>query len=336
MINPTWVPTILRKFNLDLVEMGISSNGYEYIVDIRDDLTGWIEARMLVRKSSDKIAEFLWQDVICRFGCIPQITTDNGTEFQKAVDTLTQKYGITIIRASPYNPPANGMIERGHRTWINSIWKLCGKRKEQWSHWFYHALWADRVTTRRTTGFSPYYLLYGRPHLFPFNINDETWYTVKWHDIETTEELLAVRALQIRRLHVDRKKAATKNARTRIQAAEEFARRNAGRLISGQYGKGELVLVALKGPGIVRGSGLAKSVDSWAGPFKVNKRFRSGSYQLKELDEAILKGSIPASHLKPFYMRKMQKIPDQFTEDEESSDGLYPFQKSDGEFQPSD
>ena len=168
MINPTWVPTILRKFNLDVVEMGIKSSGYEYIVDTRDDLTGWLEAKRLTRKSSEAVAEFLWQDVICRFGCIPQITTDNGTEFKKAVNILARKYGITVVRISPYNPTANGMIERGHRTWINSIWKLCGKHKDRWSDWFYPAMWADRVTTRKSTGFSPYYLLYGKPHLFPF------------------------------------------------------------------------------------------------------------------------------------------------------------------------
>ena len=127
--------------------MGIESNGYQYIVDMRDDLTGWLEARMLSTKSSEKVAEFLWQDVICRFGCIPQITTDNGTEFQKAVSILARRHGITIIRISPYNPAANGMIERGHRTWINSIWKLCGSKKEKWSRWFYPALWVDRVTT---------------------------------------------------------------------------------------------------------------------------------------------------------------------------------------------
>ena len=34
MINPTWVQTILRKFNLDLVDMGIKLKGYSYIVDI--------------------------------------------------------------------------------------------------------------------------------------------------------------------------------------------------------------------------------------------------------------------------------------------------------------
>jgi hypothetical protein len=94
-INPTWVPTVLRKFNMDLVEMGICSNGNEYIVDIHDDLTGWLEARMLSKKSANLVADFLWQDVICRFGCIPQITTDNGTEFQGAVNILAKRYSIS-------------------------------------------------------------------------------------------------------------------------------------------------------------------------------------------------------------------------------------------------
>ena len=334
-INPTWVPSVLRKFNMDLVEMGIRSNGYEYIVDIRDDLTGWLEARMLARKSSEDVASFLWQDVICRFGCIPQITTDNGTEFQGAVNTLTRKYGIPIIRISPYNPAANGMIERGHRTWISSIWKLCGNKKNKWSRWFYPALWADRVTTRRATGFSPYYLLYGRPHLFPYNIAEETWYTVDWHGIETTTDLLAIRALQIRQMHVDRQKAASRNTKDRMQAAEQYATRNARRLVSGIYAKEELVLVALKGPGIIRGSGLPKSADTWAGPFKIVRRYQSGSYQLKELDGTILKGSVPAGHLKPFYTREGQRLPEYLSPGCSDTSGEDPFEAiSDGSYHP--
>jgi hypothetical protein len=301
MINPTWVPTILRKFNLDVVDMGISSSGFRYIVDMRDDLSGWLEARMLTKKTSEAVADFLWQDVICRFGCIPQITTDNGTEFQKAVNIITKKYGITVIRISPYNPIANGMIERGHRTWITSIWKLCGKQKDKWAKWFYSALWADRVTTRKPTGYSPYYLLYGKPHLFPYNLSDETWYTINWHDIETTAGLLAARAIQIQHMRMDRQKAASHNMRARIQAAKDFAIKNARRLVSGSYNHGQLVLVALRGPGIVRGLGAAKSEDTWAGPFRVIRHFKSGSYQLEELDGALIKGSVPAGHLKPFY-----------------------------------
>lgn len=344
MINPTWVPTILRKFNLDLVEMGIKSSKYLYIVDVRDDLTGWLEARMLSRKSSEDVAEFLWQDIICRFGCIPQISTDNGTEFKKAVDILARKYGIKIIRISPYNPAGNGMIERGHRTWINSIWKLCGSAKEKWSKWFYPALWADRITTRKATGYSPYYLLYGKPHLFPYSIREETWYTIDWHGIRSTRDLLAVRALQIGKLRLDRRTASKRNITNRINAAKDYAVRNAGRLVAGNYKPRELVLIAMKGPGVVRGNNAAKSEDTWAGPFRITKKHRSGSYQLEELDGAILKGSVAARHLKPFYTRddhtnRYNRQPGTGTSDSENQfDGSTSEEEEprDQDYQPSD
>jgi hypothetical protein len=75
---------------------------------------------------------------------------------------------------------------------------------------------------------------------------------------------------------------------------------------------------------------LAKSADTWAGPFKVTRRFHSGSYQLSELDGTIIRGSVPASHLKPFYVRGTAK--GRTLEPEEDSDeNMKQFQKSDEE-----
>ena len=100
---------------------------------------------------------------------------------------------------------------------------------------------------------------------------------------------------------MDRKEASKKNIESHVRAAKDCEIKNARRIILGKYGQGELVLIALKGPGIVRGSGLAKSMDTWASPFEVVWRYQSGSYQLRELDGTIIKGSVPTSHLKPFY-----------------------------------
>ena len=123
-----------------------------------------------------------------------------------------------------------------------------------------------------------------------------------------------------------------------MEAVEQYAAKHACRLISGQYGQGEFVLVALKGPGIVRGSNLPKSADRWAGPFKIVKRFISGSYQLSELDGSILKGSVPAGHLKPFYTRHGQLPPAQRMPDTDESDSEDPFGATDSssDFQPGD
>ena len=86
------------------------------------------------------------------------------------------------------------------------------------------------------------------------------------------------------------------------------------------------MLVILKAPGIGQGSYLPKSADTWAGPFRIRKRFKSGSYQLVELDGTKLTGSIPVGHLKPFYTRGSQELPEQdATDEEDDSDGMYQF-----------
>ncbi|KAF8285327.1 hypothetical protein DL93DRAFT_2069439, partial [Clavulina sp. PMI_390] len=134
------------------------------------------------------------------------------------------------------------MIERGHCTWIESIWKLCGHRKDQWSAWFFAAMWADCVTTRRTTGYSPYQLMFGKPHLFPFSLDEPTWYTLNWHHIRSTADLLAMRARQLRRLEEDRSDAAAHNVKAQRKAADQYATKHASRLASGLYRVGEYVL----------------------------------------------------------------------------------------------
>lgn len=328
-INPTWVPTILRKFNIDVVFMNVESGGFKYFVDARDDLTGWMEAKPLRRKSAQEVASFIFKDIICRFGCIIQMTADNGGEFRGATEILLKKYGVKVVHTSPRHPEANGMSERGHRTWVESIWKLCGRDRTKWIKWFYPALWADRITTKRTTGYSPYYLLYGRPHLFPYAMTDQTWYTLPWHEVRNTRDLIAMRAIQIQGLTLERKGAAKANLKARMKAAEEYAFRNKARLVSGEYRKNELVLVAQKE--MIENNDYAgtKASDRWAGPFQIEARNESGSYRLRELNGAKIKGSVAAAHLKPFYSRNKKARLTSDVMADESSDEEHPLELND-------
>src|ERR1700730_4469095 len=87
-----------------------------------------------------------------------------------------------------------------------------------------------------------------------------------------------IRALQIHKMKAHRKQAASTNKKQRVAAAEGHAIRNARRLIAGDYNPGEFVIVALKGPGIVRGQGMPKEADTWAGPLTMVRRFKTGWY----------------------------------------------------------
>ena len=93
-------------------------------------------------------------------------------EFKGAITLLADKYNIPIIPISPYNLPANSIVERGHGVYIESIWKILQGNTMKWLEILPLAIWVDQVTMKRTTGSSPYYLLYGQQPLFPFDFMD--------------------------------------------------------------------------------------------------------------------------------------------------------------------
>ena len=79
-------------------------------MDLVDNLTSWVKAWPLRRLKANKIADFFF-DVMCQFGCIFQLTCDNGTEFKGATEELMRKYKVPVVCISPYNSQVNGKIE---------------------------------------------------------------------------------------------------------------------------------------------------------------------------------------------------------------------------------
>ncbi|TFK79050.1 hypothetical protein K466DRAFT_446278, partial [Polyporus arcularius HHB13444] len=81
-----------------------------------------------------------------------------------------------------------------------SLLKLCPPgRPHLWRKYLHAGLLAVRTTTSRATGYTPYYLLYGMHCLFPYDLTDRTWYTLDWHEVRSTEDLLALRITQLAR-----------------------------------------------------------------------------------------------------------------------------------------
>jgi hypothetical protein len=122
---PTASNGLMEKWALDITFMP-TRNGKKYLVVARDDMSGWVEARALASKEAKGIADFIWQDIICRHGLFWKLVVDGGTENMGEVVDLLNKVEIRRIQISAYNAKANGMIERGHGPIKNALFKIKG------------------------------------------------------------------------------------------------------------------------------------------------------------------------------------------------------------------
>jgi len=91
--------------------------------------------------------DFIFQDILCRYGAVAELVTDNGTPYITTVDDLRRKYGINHICISGYNSQANGPVERKHWDFRQVIYKVVDGEIAKWLQGFYPALWSERVTT---------------------------------------------------------------------------------------------------------------------------------------------------------------------------------------------
>jgi len=151
---------------------------------------------------------FLWEQIYCRYGAPEVIVTDNGSEFKAAFMGLTEQLHIPQVTISPYNLQANGVVERGHFILREAIVKACQGDLWLWSEYLAAAVFADRITVKRATGFSPYYLLHGTHPLLPLDLMETTFLVCSFHAHMTEEDLLAARIRQLQKLPEDTLEAA--------------------------------------------------------------------------------------------------------------------------------
>ena len=89
-------------------------NGYKYIVQACCSLLHYVKFRQLRVETAVTFGEWMFEDILCRWGGTSEIVTDNGLQFIKALEYLRKKYHIHHICISGYNSRANGIVKRSH------------------------------------------------------------------------------------------------------------------------------------------------------------------------------------------------------------------------------
>jgi hypothetical protein len=287
--------TIFGRVSLDTIH--IKAGRWKYLVVARDDLSGWVEAVGLEQIKAKKIAEWFLENWIHRYGVPLTVVVDGGSEFGQELQHALTQVGSTVKVTTPYYPEANGMVERGHQPIKDTLVKLCETDGKKWRNYLPLVLFADRISTKRTTGYSPYELLFGQPAILPVDLELETYLGTNWEEISTTEELLTARVLQLERREETLQEAYKKMKEARAQSLEA---QNLKDSVRKPLSPGQLVLV------------YNKSLDSqwgklfenrWNGPFRITTQEEGGAYNLEELDGTKLKRRYASSQVKPFFSR---------------------------------
>ena len=292
------------KVGVDVVYMPVTSAGYGFIVFARDDLSGWVEGRAIKAANSENVARFIYEDVICRHGCPARIVMDGGAENMDLSKDLLEDYGIQRTVISPYHPQANGLVERGHEPIVNSLAKYSIEPGD-WVKSLPLALWADRISVRRSTGYSAFELVYGRECLLPVELSVKSWGMVDWDSVKSREDLLLARMRQLDEGTLDLTQAADNLRNSRKANKAYFDEHNLLRPDGELLQVGDLVLLfdspKFKSGKPGRGD---KLDDRWIGPYRISKVGENSTfYWLEELDGTPKASTTAGNRIRKFFYK---------------------------------
>lgn len=136
--------------------------GYKYICVISDLFSRWREISPIKDGSSESVATVLFNRLICQHGAPLRILSDQGKCFLSEVWLQVCKLcSIKPRTTSPYHPQSNGVTERINAVIVAALRKYIDSTPHSWSNILPAIQFAINTTVNRSTGYTPYFLLYG-------------------------------------------------------------------------------------------------------------------------------------------------------------------------------
>ena len=142
----------------------------KYVLVVTDYFTRHITAIPLPSCTAAKTAESLFNNFFCLFGIPQLIVSDQGSHFKNQLMTnISQLIGYNHIYTTPYHPQSNGIVERFNGTFIPQLSKLQDKETNNWDEFLSAIVFAYNTGIHKSTRFSPYELVFGRPPRLPIH-----------------------------------------------------------------------------------------------------------------------------------------------------------------------
>ena len=148
---------------IDYLMLEPSKGGVENILVITDHFTRYAQAIPTRNQTARTTAKALFDSFFVHYGFPARLHSDKAQNFEsKVIRQLCKIGGLKKTRTTPYHPMGNGQVERFNQTLLQMLGTLENSKKSDWKSYVQPLVHAYNATRHDTTGFSPFYLMFGR------------------------------------------------------------------------------------------------------------------------------------------------------------------------------
>ena len=181
-----------------------------------DHFTRYAQAIPCKNECAKTTAKALFHHFINHYGFPLKIHSDQGRNFEsKIIAELCKLTNTQKSRSTPFHPIGNSQVERFNRTLLNMLGTLNPDQKEDWKTHISTIVHAYNCTKNDATGYSPFYLMYGRHPRLPIDLiiglesNENS--VVDYHSFVDSLKLKLAKAYEIAVTSSEQNKTRKKN-----------------------------------------------------------------------------------------------------------------------------
>uniref|UniRef100_A0AAY4C672 Gypsy retrotransposon integrase-like protein 1 n=1 Tax=Denticeps clupeoides TaxID=299321 RepID=A0AAY4C672_9TELE len=156
---------------IDFLSLEPDSKNVCNVLVVTDHYTRYAQAFPTKDQKSSTVAKVLWEKFFIHYGLPRQVHSDQGRDFEcHLIHDLLKMLGVKKSRTTPYHPQGDPQPERFNRTLLNMLGTLSTEDKSKWSQHISFLVHAYNCTVNHSTGYSPYFLMFGREARLPVDV----------------------------------------------------------------------------------------------------------------------------------------------------------------------
>jgi hypothetical protein len=134
-LSPMTSPWPFAQWGLDIVgPFPLAPGSRKFLLVATDYFTKWVEAEPLKHIEETEVRQFLWKNIVTRFGIPRALISDNGTQFKGSViKEFCDKYGIKRHFSSVGYPQGNGQAEASNKVVLAGLKRRLEAAKGRWA-----------------------------------------------------------------------------------------------------------------------------------------------------------------------------------------------------------